>query len=190
MIILASQSQRRQELLNQIKVPHQVLEVEVDETPFRNESPRDYVRRVSLEKAQAGRQLMPDKAILAADTCVVKGNNILGKPQDMNHALAMLQQLSATTHEVLTGVALLFENQEYYRLSSSQVQFHEITPDEARRYWETGEPQGKAGGYAIQGMGALFIEHIAGSYSGIMGLPLFETGQLLEKLYGKTGQYS
>jgi septum formation protein len=190
MIYLASQSPRRRELLNQIAVTHEVLKVQADETPLGGEPAQDYVYRVTLAKAQAGADLKPDQPILAADTCVIIDEKILGKPEDMTHALHMLGLLSGRTHQVLTGVALIHAGKQHYRLSTSQVRFRTIAADEARRYWESGEPCGKAGGYAIQGLGALFIEQISGSYSGIMGLPLFETGQLLGKIQGKTRQYS
>ncbi len=153
----------------------------VDETPAHAESAETYVQRITLAKGMTVQQLAPTRAILAADTCVVVNGNILGKPEDEAHALHMLLQLSATTHEVHTGVALLYNGKQDYRLSSSKVRFCPISEAQARRYWATGEPADKAGAYAVQGRGALFVEHISGSYSGIMGLPLFETGQLLAK---------
>ncbi len=181
MILLASQSPRRRELLNQIGVAHQVISVDVDETPLESEAPLDYVRRIALDKAAAGHELASDSPVLAADTCVVVNDVILGKPDDEEHAIRMLRQLSGATHEVHTGVALIHDGRQHYRLSSSQVRFRHISTAQARRYWATGEPADKAGAYAVQGLGALFIEHISGSYSGVMGLPLFETGQLLAK---------
>ncbi|WP_457674660.1 Maf family protein [Thiolapillus sp.] len=179
MIILASGSPRRRELLDQIGMAHQALPVDVDETPWPGEAPDAFVRRITLDKARAGHRQQPDRAILAADTCVVLDGQPLGKPRDEEHAVAMLLDLAGRGHEVLTGVALIADGREAYRLSRNQVRFRAIAEAEARRYWATGEPADKAGGYAVQGRGALFIEHIAGSYSGIMGLPLFETGQLL-----------
>ncbi len=179
MIILASRSPRRRALLDQIGVTYQVAPVEVDETPGPGEAPNALVRRVTLDKARAGLAQHPREAVLAADTCVVRDGLPLGKPGNEDEAVAMLLSLGGRGHEVLTGVALLHGEEEHYRLSRSQVRFRPISEVEARRYWATGEPADKAGGYAIQGRGALFIEHIAGSYSGIMGLPLFETGELL-----------
>lgn len=179
MILLASQSPRRRELLNQIGITHEVIAVDVDETPLENESPREYVRRITLAKATAGHELTPGDPVLAADTCVVVNGSILGKPHDEEHAIRMLRLLSGTTHRVHTGVALFHHEQQHYRLSSSEVRFCHISEAQARRYWATGEPVDKAGAYAVQGRGALFIEHISGSYSGIMGLPLYETGQIL-----------
>ncbi|HEC06965.1 MAG TPA: septum formation inhibitor Maf [Thiolapillus brandeum] len=179
MILLASQSPRRRELLNQISIAHEVIPADVDETPLGNESPLAYVRRITLAKAAAGAAQRPGQPVLAADTCVVVNDTILGKPDDREHAIRMLRQLSGTTHEVHTGVALFHDGQQHYRLSSSQVRFCPVSEAQARRYWATGEPADKAGAYAIQGYGALFIEHISGSHSGIMGLPLYETGQIL-----------
>ncbi len=179
MIILASQSPRRRELLDQIGVAHRAVPVQVDETPRPGEAPDAFVQRVTLDKVRAGHELHPDQAVLAADTCVVLDEHLLGKPRDEEHAVDMLLTLAGRGHEVLTGVALICSQGESYRLSRSQVRFRPISEAEARRYWATGEPADKAGSYAVQGRGALFIEHIAGSYSGIMGLPLFETGELL-----------
>ncbi|HDK38198.1 MAG TPA: septum formation inhibitor Maf [Thiolapillus brandeum] len=181
LLVLASQSPRRRELLSQIDVAHEVIHVDVDETPHQGESPQNYVQRITLAKARAGHEQMPDRPILAADTCVVIKNRILGKPEDEEHAVHMLKQLSGTTHQVLTGVALFHAGAEHYQLNHNEVRFCTISTVQARHYWATGEPADKAGGYAVQGRGALFIEYISGSYSGIMGLPLFETGQLLAK---------
>ena len=179
MIILASQSPRRRELLLQIGVEHLVSPVDIHEIPLAHEAPETFVRRITLEKARAGHARHPGHPVLAADTCVVLSDRMLGKPKDQQDAVEMLQALSGRVHEVFSGVALIADGDENYRLSRSQVRFRPITEAEARRYWATGEPADKAGGYAIQGLGALFVEHIAGSYSGIMGLPLFETGELL-----------
>lgn len=179
MIVLASRSPRRHELLAQIGVTHEVLPVDVDESPHSGEEPASYVRRVTLEKASAARLQVPDRPILAADTAVILDRKPLGKPRDEAHALAMLMGLSGRTHQVMSGVALLHGKASRYRLSISEVTFSTLSEQQARRYWASGEPHDKAGGYAIQGRAALFIERISGSYSGIMGLPLFETGQLL-----------
>jgi len=179
MILLASQSPRRRELLKQIGVAHEVVSVRVDETPLEGETPANYVRRITLAKAAAGQDLYQAHPVLAADTCVIVNNLILGKPADAEDAVRILLQLSDTTHQVLTGVALLHDRARHYLLSRSEVRFCAITEAMARRYWATGEPADKAGAYAIQGYGALFIQHISGSYSGIMGLPLYETGQIL-----------
>jgi septum formation protein len=183
-IYLASQSPRRRELLDQIGVAYEVLAVEVDEQCRDNESADDYVRRIARDKAHSGwRQLPPARRrpVLGADTAVVSGaGDILGKPRDREHALHMLQQLSGHTHAVLTAVALAGVDGPV-PVSRSAVTFRTLTPAECAAYWETGEPVGKAGGYAIQGHAAVFIRHIEGSYSGVMGLPLFETAELLQQ---------
>ncbi len=181
MLILASQSPRRAALLNQVQVPFSALPASVDETPLAMESPFDYVRRIATLKAQAVRRLRPDAAVLGADTAVVLDDRILGKPSDQTTAIEMLLTLAGRTHEVLTGITLI-DDQTQYRLSTSRVTFRAISEQEAAAYWRSGEPADKAGGYAIQGLGAGFIRHIDGSYSGIMGLPLFETLALLRTI--------
>lgn len=184
-ILLASRSPRRRVLLDQIGIPHQVVSVRVDETPHPGEAPAEYVIRLALAKAEAGVQKSGRRScrpVLAADTAVVVNNRILGKPADRDHALAMLEQLSGRSHRVLTGVALAWDGHCRSRLSVSHVGFRAIGREEALAYWASGEPVDKAGGYAIQGLGALFIERLEGSYSGIMGLPLFETGELLARV--------
>lgn len=181
-IYLASASPRRRELLEQIGVSYQRLQVEVPEVRDPAESPEEYVLRVALAKARAGLALLDaDDAtpVLGADTEVVLDGAVLGKPRDRDDALAMLRRLSGREHLVLCGVALVGRDGEQGRLSVSHVRFRPIGDDEALAYWHTGEPADKAGGYAIQGRAALFIERLEGSYSGVMGLPLFETAQLL-----------
>jgi septum formation protein len=178
-IILASASPRRRELLNQIGVRHLVQTTDVDETPLPNEHPENYVRRLALEKALACRaKFNPQLPILAADTSVVLDKKIMGKPQNEEDALAMLRQLSGKTHQVFTAIALIGKNQ-HVAVSVTEVVFKTLTDNEIRAYWQSGEPVDKAGSYAIQGKGSLFIVRINGSFSGVMGLPLFETSQLL-----------
>lgn len=182
-IYLASRSPRRRELLQQIALPFRVLDVGVEETPGDYESAEVLVIRLALEKARAGWEKIRDTApmpVLAADTAVVldDGQRILGKPGNRSEGLAMLQALSGTSHRVLTGTALV-DDREVTRLSVNTVTFREISDDEIAHYWETGEPEDKAGGYAIQGRGAVFVEHMEGSYSGVMGLPLFDVVDLL-----------
>jgi septum formation protein len=177
-IHLASHSPRRRELLAQIGVRHDVLPVDVDESLHPGEAPAAYVLRLALAKARAGHALRPDRPVLGADTAVVVDDRILGKPLDRADGIAMLGRLSGREHRVLTAVALVGAREET-RLCVSHVRFRRIADAEAAAYWETGEPADKAGGYAVQGVGALFVESIAGSYSGVMGLPLFETGELL-----------
>jgi septum formation protein len=181
-IHLATQSPRRRELLARLGLDFDVLPIDVDETPLEGEAPELLVVRTALDKARAGvRSLGGDgfRAVLGADTAVVIDEHILGKPRDRRDALSMLDRLSGRTHLVLTGVAIATPRGEASRLSVSHVGFRRITPAEASAYWDTGEPCDKAGAYAIQGLGAVFAERLEGSYSGVMGLPLFETAELL-----------
>jgi septum formation protein len=192
-IYLASQSPRRRELLQQIGVAFEVLPVSdaphlqmgVDETPHPNESPCDYVQRVCLDKANAGwntllrRPDLPRLPILAADTTVALDNAILGKPADAAEAADMLRRLSGRKHEVLTAIAITFENRTETRLSITTVDFIALDEDCIQRYIASGEGTDKAGGYAIQGRAGAFARHLDGSYSGVMGLPLAETVELL-----------
>ena len=182
-IYLASGSPRRRELLQQIGVSFRVIGADLDETAFRDESPVDYVSRLAEAKAAVGweRSGESDGApVLAADTAVVLDGRILGKPTGMKDAMAMLLQLSGRAHEVLTAVALRTPAGTGTKVSHSTVTFRSIDGSEARAYWETGEPSDKAGAYAIQGYAAIFIADLKGSYSGVMGLPLFETAALLK----------
>ncbi len=180
-IILASASPRRRELLNQINVRHLVQTVDIDETPLQFESPSVYVQRLATEKAAAcARQFNPKLPILAADTAVVLNEKIMGKPIDENDALNMLRQLSGKTHQVFTAIAL-HGREHHVAISITDVTFKTLSEAEIHAYWQSGEPLDKAGSYAIQGQGSLFIEHINGSFSGVMGLPLFETAQLLAR---------
>jgi septum formation protein len=179
MLLLASQSPRRRELLDQIGMPHEVIRVKVNEDRLPGETPEDYVHRLAVAKARAGSAGQKNGTVLGADTAVVVDDQILGKPRNQDHALQMLMRLSDQEHRVLTGVALLTDDNEYYRLSSSTVRMRFVSPTEALSYWRSGEPADKAGAYAIQGKGAVFISHLSGSYSGVMGLPLFETAELL-----------
>ena len=183
-IVLASASPRRRELLAQLGVPHRVLAVDIDETPAPGESPQQLVQRLAREKAMAGLQRDGGQAMaLGSDTVVVVDGRIFGKPRDRSDALAMLAALSGREHLVLTAVALALPpdgSTVRQALSSTAVSMRQITPAEAAAYWEAGEPRDKAGAYGIQGLGAVFIESIRGSYSGVMGLPLYETARLLQ----------
>jgi len=179
LLTLASESPRRRELLEQIGVAHLVSGADIDETVRAGEAPADYVVRMACAKARTVRARSPGLPVLAADTTVVVDGLILAKPRDRADGLAMLGRLSGRSHQVLTAVALAAASGITFRLSASEVRMRAVTPEECAAYWETGEPRDKAGGYAIQGRGALFIEHLNGSYSGVMGLPLYETGQLL-----------
>ncbi len=184
-IYLASQSLRRQELLQQIDIEFELLPGDIDETAQPDETPIQLVNRLAREKSLAGwqhplrKQLWP---VLAADTLVVKNGEILGKPSNEQHAIQTLQRLSDTTHQVITGVSCFFNQKFYQTQSISEVTFCHITDQEIIEYWHTSEPIDKAGSYAIQGKAAKFVTHINGSYSGIVGLPLHETWQLLNSL--------
>lgn len=181
-LILGSASPRRRQLLAQIGVDCEVHPVDLDEIANPGEAPLDYVHRLALAKAEACRTLAttPDDAVfLGADTAVVLDGEILGKPQDRADFVATMQRLSGREHDVLSGVALLREQRREVRISTSRVGFGPVSAAAIAAYWETGEPQDKAGGYAIQGHAAAFIHHVSGSCSGVVGLPLFETVQLL-----------
>jgi septum formation protein len=178
-IILASNSPRRAKLLTQLGVNYQICAVDIDETPFKNESPLDYVQRVAAEKSAACLQLKNTQyPILAADTVVVLNNKIMGKPKNQQHAAQMLHYLSAQTHQVYSAISFRGK-QHWQRVNITEVTFRSIQAIEMAAYWNTGEPHDKAGGYAIQGMGSVFIKSIKGSFSAVMGLPLFETAELL-----------
>lgn len=180
-ILLASRSPRRGQLLQQIGVTYSSIDVEVDESWDGREAALDYVRRLALAKARAGRDAAgrADALVLGADTAVTLDGRILGKAEDRSGTLAMLAQLSGRDHQVCTAVALVAPAGETVRVNVSRVRFRTLSQAETEAYWATGEPLGKAGGYAIQGVAAAFIEYLEGSYSGVMGLPLFETAELL-----------
>jgi len=182
-LILASASPRRKELLTQIGVKYRVHSVDIDETPRLNELAVDYVLRVAAEKSAACvEKLSPALPVLAADTSVVVDGHILGKPESELHAEEMLLQLSGKIHQVYTALSLRGVDKQHYQvLSKTEVNFRQISAEEIAAYWLTGEPLGKAGGYAIQGLASVFVESIHGSFSGVVGLPLFETAQLLSK---------
>jgi septum formation protein len=174
-------------LLTQIGVAFTTLGADIDETPLNNESPADYVERLARSKADAGLlSLANDPAyssacVLGADTAVVLDGRILGKPVDEADALAMLAALSDREHEVLTAVAVVDEQRCETRTVSSRVKFRAVSPEEAQAYWASGEPQDKAGSYAIQGLAAIFVESLSGSYSAVVGLPLSETAEILQR---------
>ncbi len=184
-VYLASASPRRRELLTQLGVPHEVLRVSVDETPGAGEAPPDLVCRLAVAKAQAGLAVRPARIapVVGADTVVALREELFGKPADQADATRMLARLSGRTHTVWTAVAVADGERERVELSRSSVSLRALTPDEIAAYWRTGEPTDKAGAYGIQGCGAQFIADLNGSYSGVMGLPLFETARLLS-LFG------
>ncbi|MBP0622172.1 Maf family protein [Cupriavidus consociatus] len=191
-LYLASQSPRRRELLTQLGVRYELLlaaddeDAEALEAVLSGETPDDYVQRVCALKAEAAlrrreRRALPDAPVLTSDTTVCLGGRILGKPDDAADAQAMLAALAGSTHRVLTAVTVVSTLGMHHALSVSEVTFRPLQPDEIARYVASGEPLGKAGAYGIQGRAAEFVERIAGSYSGIMGLPLFETAALLRQ---------
>ena len=191
-IYLASQSPRRAQLLDQLGVAHQLLlaqpgeDAEALEAVLPREAPAAYVQRVTLLKLDAAvarhRALgLPPAPILCADTTVALGRTLLGKPEDDVDATRMLRLLSGATHRVLTAVAVQQGRRRHAALSVSRVRFAALTPTQVKAYVASGEPRGKAGAYAVQGRAAALIEHLSGSYSGIMGLPMFETAQLLRR---------
>jgi septum formation protein len=193
-IYLASQSPRRRELLKQIGVNFEMLllrsdprrKVDVDETPQAGELPESYVRRVAQAKAEAGYAALrfrnlPPFPVLAADTTVTMDGNIFGTPENAEQAAAMLRQVSGREHQVLSAVAIVLDEHAEVAVSTSTVRFATLGEERIRRYLLTREYTDKAGGYAIQGQAGSFIEHLSGSYSGVMGLPLFETVQLLQR---------
>jgi septum formation protein len=176
---LASASPRRRQLLEWIGVPHVVTPADLDEIRGAHEEGPDYVARLAGEKAAAIRKMHGDLPVLAADTTVEVGGEILEKPQSEDDAIRMLTLLSGREHHVHTGVCAISAGAPSVIVSSTAVRFRRISADEMRAYWASGEPQGKAGAYAIQGLGAVFVENVNGSYSGVMGLPLFETARML-----------
>ena len=179
-IILASASPRRAELLDQVGISYEIQSVDINEDPMLNESAVVLVQRLAIEKSQAIKNA--DKPVIGSDTLGLMGDQLLVKPTDVEHSIKMLSAMSGNWHEILTAVAITYKDNTTVLLNRNRVLFRKISQDEMIRYWETGEPQDKAGSYAVQGIAAMFIERIEGSYSGIMGLPLFETMQLLNDL--------
>ena len=183
-LYLASGSPRRRELLTQIGVPYTALSAEIDETPFADEQPLAYVERLARGKAQAGLASLSaasEACVLGADTAVVLDGRILGKPLDEADARAMLTALSGREHQVLTAVAVANRQGSEALVVSSYVRFRPIRAEEIQAYWASGEPRDKAGSYAIQGLGAVFVENLSGSYSAVVGLPLCETAEILQR---------
>lgn len=187
-VILASQSPRRVELLKQMGVDCDILPADIDESVLANEPPETYVLRLAKQKAQAARRLVQQKSselqalpIIAADTTVVLQGEILGKPENDADAERMLRMLAGTTHTVLTAVAIDAQGQTEVKLSSTQVAMMPLTSTQISHYLAWGEHRGKAGSYGIQGLAAAWIQEIRGSYSGVMGLPIYETAYLLRK---------
>ncbi|NQZ21674.1 MAG: septum formation inhibitor Maf [Colwellia sp.] len=183
MLILASQSPRRKELLSQLGYKFKTLAANIDETVIKGELPAQYVLRLAKEKAQfIAQQQSEDCIVLGSDTSVVLNQRILGKPENIEQCCQQLMLLSNNTHQVLTAIAAVKNKQIVSALITTEVTFKTLTIDEIKRYWQTGEPQDKAGAYGIQGIGGQFVTQINGSYSAVVGLPLYETAKLLAEL--------
>lgn len=181
-LILASASPRRRALLAQIGVSCQVSPADICESVLANELPQDYTCRLALEKARhCQANTSRESIVLAADTTVSLDGTILGKPENERDAVSMLMQLSGRTHQVTTGIAVISPTGEDVLSVTSEVQFAQITEQMCKEYWQTGEPQDKAGSYGIQGFGAVFVTYLSGSYSNVVGLPLYETTLLLKR---------
>ncbi|ENV35108.1 Maf family nucleotide pyrophosphatase [Acinetobacter gerneri] len=179
-LVLASSSPRRRELLSQLSLTFDIFSPEIDESILQNETAFDYVKRLSLHKAKAVLLHQQDAIVIAADTTVAIDGKIIGKPESKQHAFAIWSALSGREHDVLTGVCVADRTQYFQDVVCTKVQFQTLSLDDMERYWATGEPLGKAGAYAIQGIAAQYIPKISGSYSNVVGLPLYETVQLLK----------
>lgn len=181
-VILASSSPRRAELLKQIGISFQVIAPDIDESVYENESADAYVQRLAEQKAQAVLASHPESIIIAADTTVCINHEIIAKADNKQHAIAIWQKLSGRKHQVLTGVCVAYQQKILSQVVCTEVEFKSLTLEEMNDYWATGEPLGKAGAYAIQGIASQFIPRIDGSYSNVVGLPLYETVQLLKQI--------
>ncbi len=186
-LVLASQSPRRHQLLAQLGYEFSVQVSDIDESVKQEELPEEYVVRLAQEKAQVVfTQLTATEQqttlVLGSDTCVVSNNHILGKPENLNDCIKSLSMLSNENHQVLTAIAVISSGEIVTKLVTTQVQFSALTLEEIKAYWHTGEPQDKAGSYAIQGIAGQFVKSITGSYSAVVGLPLYETAQILKHL--------
>lgn len=183
-LILASQSPRRKELLEQLGYHFTCLPADIDESVLAQENPEQYVSRLAIEKARViAKQYDESVVVLGSDTSVVFGTHILGKPASLDECIAILSMLSGQTHQVITAVAVVKGERTEVFVVRTEVDFKVLTEQEISRYWQTGEPQDKAGAYGIQGIAGQFVKKIRGSYSAVVGLPLYETSQLLS-LFG------
>jgi|TARA_B110000438_G_scaffold303786_1_gene367357 septum formation protein len=183
-LILASQSPRRKELLEQLGYHFTCLPADIDESVLAQENPEQYVSRLAIEKARViAKQYDESVVVLGSDTSVVFGTHILGKPASLDECIAILSMLSGQTHQVITAVAVVKGERTEVFVVRTEVDFKVLTEQEISRYWQTGEPQDKAGAYGIQGIAGQFVKQIRGSYSAVVGLPLYETSQLLS-LFG------
>jgi len=179
-IHLASSSPRRHEILMAMDIKFTAAGVDIDESRYDDEPASDMVVRLAMAKASAARKIVPQSIpVIGADTAVALEDQVLGKPESEDEAIKMLASLSGREHKVLTGVALDYSGEITTTISVTEVRFREIHPNEVSIYWQSGEPHDKAGAYGIQGIGGIFVEYISGSYSGVVGLPVFETAELL-----------
>lgn len=180
-LYLASKSPRRRELLQKMAVQFDVVDVNVPEVHQTGEAATDYVCRLAMAKAQAGGTVVGDRVpVLGSDTVVVLNGNVLEKPLDQSHFVEMMTSLSGVEHQVMTAVALVLGDTSQVQVETTKVCFRQLSATDIAEYWQTGEPQDKAGGYGIQGIGGTFVEKVEGSYSGVVGLPLQRTQQLLQ----------
>tara|TARA_Y100001956_G_scaffold82746_1_gene105346 strand:- start:1865 stop:2425 length:561 start_codon:yes stop_codon:yes gene_type:complete len=180
-LILASGSPRRKELLQQLGYPFTILVTNVEESQHAGEQAEQYVARLSQDKALAALNQQPDNVVLGSDTIVVCDNQVLEKPLDLAHAKQMLMMLSGRSHQVMTAVTVVSKEKQETVVVTTDVWFKTLSENEVEQYWHTGEPCDKAGSYGIQGIGGRFVTRIEGSYHAVVGLPLFETDQLLQK---------
>lgn len=180
-LVLASSSVRRRQLLNQLGIRPEIFHPDIDEHLISGESALEAVNRLAYAKATyVGRKFESSVPVLAGDTLVSVDTGILGKPQTKNDYCEMMHSLSGRCHEVMSGVVLRYDGSSQYRVSVSQVRFKSLSEDEIKAYWDSTEPLGKSGGYAIQGRAGAFVEHLRGSYTGVMGLPLYEVSEMLK----------
>ena len=184
-LLLASGSPRRKELLGQLGYSFDVLSPDIEEVRQSGELPAEYVKRLSLQKAQAGLALAndPDSTVIGSDTVVVAAGEVLEKPHDQAHFEQMMRALSDSQHSVMTAVSIVNSHQSKTIMVETKVWFRALTQQDITGYWQSGEPQDKAGGYGIQGIGGRFVAHIEGSYHAVVGLPLMETDQLLQEFF-------
>lgn len=181
-IVLASSSPRRKELLQQLGLDFEIYSPDIDESVHENELVHHYVERLAREKAQTVLKLFPEAIVIAADTSLGLDGQIIGKPESKNHAFEIWKQLSGRWHDVFSGLCVATQQQMLSQVVQTQVEFQHLTTQDMEDYWTTGEPVGKAGGYAIQGIASQYIPQIQGSYSNVVGLPLYEFAQLLKRV--------
>ena len=179
MLVLASQSPRRKELLQQIGVNSESVPADIDETPLAGELPEAYVERLAREKAECVAAVKPGRVVLGSDTTVVSNGKVLGKPESFDDFKSMFSALADNVHQVMTAVAVTDGSTTRSKVVITDVAFGSVSEQQLQAYWESGEPQDKAGGYGIQGLAAIFVKRIEGSYSAVVGLPLSETAELL-----------